>query len=129
MGFDFKFKKFSIKQAFFINEIFPSRVKVRKQKNMKFFSPNFPFFPSSFNFQTTFLIGIRAFTREEKMSLIKKACFMLNFLNLKSKPIHLFWGVASSLSILCTNTEIGPWFQFPIPKPAFGRTLNAMQHN
>ena len=22
-----------------------------------------------------------------------------------------------------TNTEIGPWFQFPIPKPGFGRTL------
>ena len=23
-----------------------------------------------------------------------------------------------------TNTEIGPWFRFPIPKPGFGRTLN-----
>ena len=22
-----------------------------------------------------------------------------------------------------TDTEIGPWFQFPIPKPGFGRTL------
>jgi hypothetical protein len=32
MGFDFKFKKFSIKQAFFINEIFSSRVKASKQK-------------------------------------------------------------------------------------------------
>ena len=32
------------------------------------------------------------FTREEKISLIKKACFMLNSLNLKSKPSHLFWG-------------------------------------
>jgi hypothetical protein len=33
----------------------------------------------------------------------KKACFILNFLNLKSKAIHLFLGVASSLSILCTS--------------------------
>jgi hypothetical protein len=33
----FKFKKFSIKQAFFINEIFSSRVKAAKQKK-KFFS-------------------------------------------------------------------------------------------
>ena len=32
MGFDFKFKKISIKQAFFIDEIFSSRVKVSKQK-------------------------------------------------------------------------------------------------
>ena len=31
----------------------------------------------------------------------KKFLFMLIFLNLKSKAIHLFWGVASSLSILC----------------------------
>jgi hypothetical protein len=30
--------------------------------------------------------------REEKISLIKKACFMLNFLNLKSKASHLFFG-------------------------------------
>ena len=22
-----------------------------------------------------------------------------------------------------TDTKIGPWFQFPIPKPGFGRTL------
>ena len=22
-----------------------------------------------------------------------------------------------------TNTESGPWFRFPIPKPGFGRTL------
>ena len=22
-----------------------------------------------------------------------------------------------------TNTKIGPWFRFPIPKPGFGRTL------
>jgi hypothetical protein len=22
-----------------------------------------------------------------------------------------------------TNTEIGPWFRFPIPKPGFGLTL------
>ena len=22
-----------------------------------------------------------------------------------------------------TDTEIGPWFPFPIPKPGFGRTL------
>ena len=29
--------------------------------------------------------------REEKISLIKKACFMLNFLNLKSFPLNLFF--------------------------------------
>jgi hypothetical protein len=34
------------------------------------------------------------------MSLIKKACFMLNVLNLKSLVRHLFFWVASSLSIL-----------------------------
>ena len=34
------------------------------------------------------------------MSLIKKACFVLNFLNLKSFPSDLFFVVASSLSIL-----------------------------
>ena len=32
MGFDFKFKKFSIKQAIFISDIFPSQVKAHKQK-------------------------------------------------------------------------------------------------
>ena len=36
------------------------------------------------------------------MSVIKIACFILNFLNLKSKPRHLFFWVASSLSILCS---------------------------
>ena len=24
---------------------------------------------------------------------------------------------------IATDTEIGPWFRFPIPKPGFGRTL------
>jgi hypothetical protein len=33
-----------------------------------------------------------AFMREGKMSVIKITCFMLNFLNLKSKPRHLFLG-------------------------------------
>jgi hypothetical protein len=37
MGFDFKFKKISIKQAFFIDEIFSSRVKVSKQKKNEVF--------------------------------------------------------------------------------------------
>ena len=34
------------------------------------------------------------------MPLIKVAYLMLNFLNLKSKPIHLFFWVASSLSMV-----------------------------
>jgi hypothetical protein len=34
LGFDFKFKEFSIKQAFFISEIFSSRVKGYKQKKI-----------------------------------------------------------------------------------------------
>ena len=33
LGFDFKLKKFSTKQATFIGDIFPSRVKASKQKN------------------------------------------------------------------------------------------------
>ena len=37
MGFDFNFKKFSMKRAFFINEIFSSRVKVSKQKKFEVF--------------------------------------------------------------------------------------------
>ena len=37
LAFDFKFKKFSIKQAFFINEIFSSCVKAPKQKKRIFF--------------------------------------------------------------------------------------------
>ena len=31
-------------------------------------------------------------TGGDKISLIKKACLMLNFLNLKLKPRHLFFG-------------------------------------
>ena len=34
LGFDFKFKKFSIKQAIFTTDIFPSRIKVHKQKKI-----------------------------------------------------------------------------------------------
>ena len=34
----FKFKKFSIKQAIFINEILSFQVEVHKQKKMKFYS-------------------------------------------------------------------------------------------
>ena len=37
LGFDFKFKKFSIKQAIFIKDIFPSSVKAPKQKKFKVF--------------------------------------------------------------------------------------------
>ena len=45
---------------------------------------------------------LATFTREEKISLIKKACFMLNVLNLKSFSRHIFFVVASSLSRLCS---------------------------
>jgi hypothetical protein len=38
---------------------------------------------------------------KENTSIIKIACFMLNFLNLKSKASHLFWEVASSLRKFC----------------------------
>ena len=57
------------------------RVKSREKKLQKFFC-------------------LAASTQKEEMPLIKVAYSMLIFLNLKSKPIHLFWGVASSLSIL-----------------------------
>ena len=50
--------------------------------------------------KTSNFFCVCAFIREEKIPMIKSACFMLNFLNLKSKASHLFWGVASSLSIL-----------------------------
>ena len=49
---------------------------------------------------------LAASTQGEEMTLIKVAYFMLKFLNLQSKPIHLFWGVASSLSILCHRIRI-----------------------
>ena len=52
--------------------------------------------------KTSIFFCVYAFTREEKNSIIKIACFMLDFLNLKSKARHLFFWVASSLSILCT---------------------------
>ena len=39
---------------------------------------------------------------KKKNSLIKKACFMLNVLNLKSFSRHIFFVVASSLSRLCS---------------------------
>ena len=42
--------------------------------------------------KTSILFCLGAFTLEGKMSVIKIACFMLNFLNLKSKASHLFWG-------------------------------------
>jgi hypothetical protein len=48
--------------------------------------------------QIFFCVG--ASTGGDKISIIKKACFMLNFLNLKSKASHLFFWVASNLSIL-----------------------------
>ena len=38
-----------------------------------------------------FFYHLGAFMREEQISLIKKACFMLIFLNLKSKASHLFF--------------------------------------
>ena len=47
----------------------------------------------------------------KKISLIKKACFMLNFLNLKNFPLNLFFVVASSLSILCNLHSGMLWFE------------------
>ena len=41
------------------------------------------------------------FYTERKNFIIKKACFMLNFLNFQTLPSYLFFVVASSLSILC----------------------------
>ena len=52
MGFDFKLRKFSIKQAIFIIEILFSSVKVHKQKKIKFFSLDFP--PLLLNFGEEF---------------------------------------------------------------------------
>ena len=37
LGFDFRFKTFMIKQAIFINDIFPSRVEAQKRKKIEVF--------------------------------------------------------------------------------------------
>ena len=81
LGFDFKFKKFSLKQAIFVKDIFPSHVKAHTQKPLKNSEKKLQFF-----------FCLSTFTWEGKMSVLKIACFMLNFLNLKSKPRHLFFG-------------------------------------
>ena len=71
---------------------------------MKFFSLDFTlFFRLLLTFKPLFIYKKnlpRAFTCRDEMPLIKVAYLMLNFLNLKSKPIHLFFGVASSLSMV-----------------------------
>jgi hypothetical protein len=59
-----------------------------------------------------FFFCLGAFTREGKMSVIKKACFVLNFLNLKSFPSDLFFVVASSLSILWPSMFLVGLFYF-----------------
>jgi hypothetical protein len=70
-----------------------------------------PYKNSKKKLQKFFCLG--AFTREGKI-----ACFMLNFLNLKSFPSYLFFVVASSLSILCTGIGKGQEiFQRPYQRP------------
>ena len=54
--------------------------------------------------QKNFCLG--ASTWREEMPLIKVAYFMLNFLNLKSFLRHLFFWVASSLSMVCKGHKI-----------------------
>ena len=49
-GKPFKFKNFSIKQAFFMSEIFSSRIKAPKQKKLTFFSLFFKDFCSFYPF-------------------------------------------------------------------------------
>jgi hypothetical protein len=67
--------------SFFIYMKSGLKVKRRREKRVKSREKTLNFF-----------FHICAFMREEEISLIKKACFMLNFLNLKSKAIHLFFG-------------------------------------
>ena len=66
------------------------KVKRRRKKRVKSREKNFK---KNFWFRTS--------TWRDEMSLIKVAYLMLNFLNLKSFSIHLFFWVASSLSTLC----------------------------
>ena len=51
LGFDFKFKNFSIKQAIFMKDIFPSRLKAPTQEKFKVF---FQAFLSKFEIFKTF---------------------------------------------------------------------------
>ena len=53
---------------------------------------------------------LAASTQGEEMTLIKVAYFMLNFLNLKSKARHLFFWVASSLSMVCSSKKAARFF-------------------
>ena len=94
IGFDFKFKKFSIKQAFFINDIFSSRVKARfiYMKSGLKVKRRLKKTVKSREKKLQIFFCLRAFTCRDEMPLIKVAHLMLNFLNLKSKPIHLFFG-------------------------------------
>ena len=101
----FEFEEF-FHPSFFVGSIQPQHAVIwfefsKVSKTTKFEVSFYAFFPPSFNFQTTFHIGIRAFTREGRISLIKVAYFMLIFLNLKSFISHLFFWVAFHLSILC----------------------------
>ena len=66
------------------------KVKRWRKKSVKSRRKNFKFFFMHF------YLGVRNVIN-------KKACLMLIFLNLKSLGRHLFWGVASSLSILCSK--------------------------
>ena len=62
----------------------------------------------------------RRFYKRRKNVFKIIAFFMLIFLDLKSKPRYLFWGVASSLSVLCahkntliTDSPIGqPYWEY-----------------
>ena len=50
LGFDFKFKMFSIKQAIFITDIFSSHVKASKQKKIEVFFSLRRFYAGGTNF-------------------------------------------------------------------------------
>ena len=82
MGFDFKFKKFSIKQAFFINEIFSSRVKAAKQKKIEVF---FAVFVRVFD---VFFFILALFSKFETAIFAFDAIFLLQSFRKKNSCSH-----------------------------------------
>ena len=61
------------------------------------------------------------------MSLIKVAYFMLNFLNLKSKARHLFFWVASSLSMVWSRQNLVKYGCLNPKKPEEDQTISSFE--
>ena len=67
--------------------------------------------------KTSIFFCLRTFTWRDEISLIKVAYLMLNFLNLKSFLRHLFFWVASCLSMVCRGPESDCFYYLQVKKP------------